>query len=97
MPDKGKADFVDFIIFYFLRYRPKEDTLKERWISEGLKHLEIRRHSSLIETLVLVMGNECPQEVLDIAISDAEFDEQMKRVLINACGHSVLQPERRPA
>jgi hypothetical protein len=91
VPDAGKADFVDFIVFYFLRYLPEEDRLKKHWISEGLRYIEATRSSSLIETLVLVMGNDCPREVLVMAISDAEFDEQMKRVLINACGHSIVK------
>jgi hypothetical protein len=88
-------DFYDFVVFYFLRYRPQEDELQKHYVDICLELIERSlNNDSLIETLVLVLKDRCPQHILELAINNSYYDEQMERVLINVFGHKFLRSKR---
>ena len=91
-----RATFYDFIVYYFLRYLPNDDSVKKYWVDKCLKQIGNTRNESLIETLVLVLKNECPAHIIDFALARAEHDTEMQRVLINSCGHGIFKSQAKP-
>jgi hypothetical protein len=90
------AAFYDFIVYYFLRYVPNDNSVKKYWVGKCLREIGNTQNESLIETLVLVLKKECPAHIIDFALARAEHDTEIQRVLINSCGHSIFKSEAKP-
>jgi|SRR3989338_7461310 len=84
-------DFLDAILFNVVKNLPSNNSLRNQWISRCVGLALRAKHSSLIESLILVLKKEAlgNSELMEIATSIAVSSKQMRRVLLNACGLEI--------
>jgi len=88
---ESDIDFLDVILFKIIRWIPVGDKVRTQWISRCSALAVKTKNPSLIESLVLVLGQETVDspELLAIASKLAEGSSQMRRVMLNACGLKI--------
>lgn len=79
--------YSDFILFYFVRYLPKNHLVYREWVEKCRKFVTETNDYSLLESLVIVEGKGLPESIKKQAIDVATYDEQMRRAFANAFGH----------
>lgn len=79
--------FTDFVLFYFIRYLPKDHMAYLEWVEKCRTLVTETDDYSLLESLVLVEGKTLPEHIREKAIDVATYDDQMRRAFTNAFGH----------
>ncbi|MDO9528977.1 MAG: uracil-DNA glycosylase family protein [Syntrophales bacterium] len=80
--------FSDFVLYKILRYAPKRNDIRQKWLDACIILAKDNRSFSLIESLLLVLRKAAFEhaEIIEIAKEYAKSSGQMRRVLRNACG-----------
>src|SRR4030067_1542824 len=75
--------FADFALFKIVRYLPKDNEIKNRWIEHCMTVALSTKNFSLIESLILVLGQDTLNhpDLITIAKECAKTSAQMRRVL----------------
>jgi len=83
--------FADFAVFRIVRYLPKDNETRNRWIEHCMNMALSTKNFSLIESLILVLRQDAlnyPALIVE-AKEYAKTSSQMRRVLYNACNLNV--------
>jgi len=83
--------FTDFAFYKIVRYLPKGNETRNRWIEHCMTIALNTKNFSLIESLILVLRQDAlnHSELIAIAKEYAKTSAQMRRVLLNACNLKV--------
>jgi len=83
--------FADVILYKIVKLLPNTNEMRKEWIEKCIKLALEKKHFSLTESLILVLGrdglNYAP--LIEQAKEFAKTSEQMKRVLLNACNLKI--------
>jgi hypothetical protein len=79
--------FADFAIFRIVRYLPKDNETRNRWVEHCMNMALSKKNFSLIESIILVLQQDALNYPALIAEAKeyAKTSSQMRRVLYNAC------------
>lgn len=88
--------FADYVLFKIVRCLSRESNTRREWIKLCLEMAVETKDFSLIESLVLVLGQDAKNfpELITISTDHARISGQMKRVLLNACNLNVEMPNK---
>jgi hypothetical protein len=83
--------FADFAVFRILRYLPKDNETRNRWIEHCMNMAVSTKNFPLIESLILLLRQDALNypDLIAIAKEYAKTSSQMRRVLHNACNLNV--------
>lgn len=87
----GDIRFADYVLFKIVKYLPRKSDIRREWIETCMAMAVDVRDFSLVESLILVLGQDARMlpELLTIATDYARTSGQMRRVLLNACNLNV--------
>lgn len=83
--------FADYVLFKIAKYLPKRSDTRRTWIDNCLVMAVANKNFSLVESLILVLGQDAKNhpQLLEIATDYAKTSPQMRRVLWNACNINI--------
>jgi len=86
--------FTDYVLFKLVKYLPRQSQIRKKWIDTCTAMVIDAKDFSLVESLILVLGQDAKSypELMAIATDFARTSEQMRRVLLNACNLNVKTP-----
>lgn len=87
----GNIRFADYVLFKIVRHLPRQNYTRNEWLNSCLELADETKDFSLIESLILVLGQEAKNypNLISIAIDHARTSGQIRRVLLNACNLKV--------
>lgn len=82
---KGNVVFADFVLFKIIKPLPPKSKARNQWIGMCLKLALKENNFSLIESLILVLGESASDypELIELGKKFAKSSSQMRRVLRN--------------
>lgn len=87
----GNTRFADYVLFKIVRRLPRQNYIRNEWINSCLELVDKTKDFSLVESLILVIGQEAKnyRDLIAIATYHARTSGQMRRVLLNVCNLKV--------
>jgi len=80
---EGHPRMLDHVLFRIVRYLPSTNSIRTDWVKASERLALKERDFSLIESLMLVLGQDASPELRSVAQEIAEKSPQMRRVIRN--------------